>query len=177
MKIYTKTGDSGETGLFGGLRVAKDHARVEAYGTVDEANAAIGLFASLISEPQTVEFLNAVQGRLFDIGTLLANPRHVSVGIQSAHVAELEAAIDTMTAELPEIRTFILPGGTRLSATAHLCRCVVRRAERRVVALSREAHVHAVVLRYLNRLSDYFFVLARHYNAKASVEDIPWKPA
>ena len=183
MKIYTKTGDAGETGLFGGKRVPKDDARVRAYGEVDEANAAIGLAASL--EPTAFEtaVLQTIQRDLFTIGAELATPDPAKLGnalartgaaIGSAEVGALEDVIDTHEAKLQPLKNFILPGGTPKAAAFHVARTVCRRAERAVVALARAQPVNPAILHYLNRLSDLLFVLARAVNAQAGQADVTW---
>lgn len=182
MKIYTKTGDDGETGLFGGGRVPKDDARVRAYGEVDELNAAIGLAASI--DPQTFDaaLLETIQRDLFTIGAQLATPDPARLAKALAHsgpieneeIAALEAAIDRHEATLQPLKAFILPGGTHKAAAFHLARTVCRRAERGVVTLARDSDVSPMIGKYLNRLSDLLFVLARAANAAASRPDIPW---
>ena len=182
-KIYTKTGDAGETGLLGGGRVPKDHLRVEAYGQVDELNAMIGLALALEPQPYCRELLEQVQRELFHIGAELAmmGPtkaakalRRPPIGLQQ--VAVLEEAIDRHEAELPPLTQFILPGGVPKGAALHLARTVCRRAERAVVRLHREhgAGATSSVVPYLNRLSDLLFVLARVANRSAGVPDITW---
>ncbi len=174
MKIYTKTGDAGETGLYGAERVVKAHPRVEAYGTVDEANSAIGLARSLLPEghPDLHELLERIQNALFDLGadlaTRMGSPYEKNIArMDTQDVEELEEAIDRYMEESPPFRGFILPGGHPAAAALHLARTVVRRAERKVVALSREEPVNPEVVRYLNRLSDLLFVLARVVNREA----------
>lgn len=179
MKIYTKTGDAGLTGLLGGARVPKDSPRVAAYGDVDEANAAVGAAAALSDAP-LARLLGAVQKDLFAIGARLADPTHQVVArrakaaVTSAQVRKLEKAIDARERELPPLRSFVLPGGRPLAAQLHLARTVVRRAERQVVALSHDAAVEPGILVYLNRLSDLLFVLARHANHRAGVQEERW---
>ncbi len=187
MKIYTKAGDDGMTSLLGGTRVAKDAPRVEAYGTVDELNAALGLAASV---PVTAEarsilhLLHRLQHLLFDLGADLAAPgprEPDTVGrVTAAHVAEVEAAIDAADAKLPALRSFILPGGSELASRLHLARTVCRRAERRLVTLQEVEHTHDAVglipMIFLNRVGDLLFVLARAANAAAGVDDVAWKP-
>jgi len=183
VKIYTKTGDAGETGLFGGGRVRKDDPRVQAYGEVDEANAAIGFAASL--EPQTFEsqLLQTIQRDLFTIGAELATPDPAKLGktlarsgaaIGAADVGALEDVIDNHEAKLAPLKNFILPGGTPKAAAFHLARTVCRRAERTVVTLSRNEKITPAVIHYLNRLSDLLFVLARAVNAQAGRPDVTW---
>lgn len=179
MKIYTKTGDAGQTGLFGGSRVSKSHIRVEAYGTVDELNAFIGLLHDSLSDEPVRELLRQVQHRLFSIGaTLAADPAGPPLppDLKPEDIALLEEAIDTMTQALPPLRHFILPGGLPTVSLAHVCRTVCRRAERVVVALHEQATVPKEVLQYLNRLSDYFFVLARYLGHQAGADEIKWAP-
>ena len=181
MKIYTRTGDDGTTGLFGGARAGKDAPRIAAYGTVDELNAAIGLARALLAEPGLDVLLAHVQAELFVLGAELATaagtkpPAHAgSVGPQA--ILRLEQEIDTLETELAPLRSFILPGGAPGSAALHLSRTVCRRAEREVLALSRLEPVRGELLRYLNRLSDHLFVVARAANHRAGVADVPWQP-
>jgi cob(I)alamin adenosyltransferase len=181
MKIYTKTGDAGDTGLFGGPRVGKDDVRVEAYGAVDELNAAIGVARARDADGELDALLAAAQDHLFAIGAELATPpgakAHSAVPpIETAWASALEAAIDRFEAELPPLRQFVLPGGSPLAADLHLARAVCRRAERRVVALHRAAAVAPEVLAYLNRLSDFLFVAARLANHRAGAAEVPWHP-
>lgn len=168
MRIYTKTGDQGETGLFGGGRVKKDDPRVEAYGTVDELNSVLGVaIAGLPGGLEDIRGeLERVQRELFDVGAMLATPAGKSVrwNLEEAHVSRLEESIDRLEAGLPPLKTFILPSGAEAGAMLHLARTVARRAERRVVAIQDEAD--ALVIRYLNRLSDFLFVLARSVNQR-----------
>ncbi len=181
MKIYTKTGDAGETGLFGGARVSKSSARVEAYGDVDELNSVLGLVrAEGNLGGRFDELITSIQSRLFDVGAELANAKGKDLGIPLVaedDVVAMEHAIDHAEEELPPLRTFVLPGGSRLSANLHLARTVCRRAERRVVSLGEgeeAVEIRPEVLRYLNRLSDLLFVLARYANHRAGVADVPW---
>jgi cob(I)alamin adenosyltransferase len=187
MKIYTKTGDKGDTGLFGGERVAKDHARVEAYGDVDELNSVLGLAATRLAaggEEEMVRGIREIQADLFTLGANLATPAPEDGGRESAYipslrsgrVGELERWIDAAEMELEPLRSFILPGGTEAAALLHLGRTVCRRAERRTVSLAREAHVDGELVVYLNRLSDLLFTLARLANRRAGVEDVLWQP-
>ena len=180
MKIYTKTGDDGTTGLYGGSRVSKADLRVEVYGTVDEANAAIGFARAATLSPATDATLARVQSSLFDIGAVLATPPgedSKSAPPSDADVVALERAIDALEAGLTPLRTFVLPGGTDAAARLHLARTVCRRAERLVVRLAASEVVDPAVVRYLNRLSDLLFVQARAANAARGVADVPWKPA
>jgi cob(I)alamin adenosyltransferase len=181
MKIYTKTGDKGDTGLFGGGRVPKSHPRVDAYGDVDELNAVIGLARSIEMMPRIDEVLAPVQRDLFSLGALLATPDREKVKqylekarLDDARVAELEHAIDEGEAELEPLRAFILPGGTPKSAALHVARTVCRRAERKVISLGDDIDVPPIVIRYLNRLSDLLFVLARVANRRAGAAEVIW---
>jgi cob(I)alamin adenosyltransferase len=182
-KIYTRTGDAGETSLFGGGRVAKSDIRVEALGAVDEANAAVGLVRCELARGGVApvgmdEALAGVQHRLFDLGAEIATPRPASHGtnlVREDDVTELEAAIDRWEAELDPLRTFILPGGCAAAAQLHLARCVVRRAERRLVQLAAAESIRDEVLRYLNRLSDLLFVMTRAVNKANRVADVTWE--
>jgi len=182
VKIYTKTGDSGETGLFGGPRVRKSDARVEAYGDLDELNAAIGVARSLVEDPEIDAALARIQGELFCVGAELATPhgakaRSAIPPVDPAWTARLEGAIDAWDGELPALTRFVLPGGTRTAAALHLARTVCRRAERRAVSLAAEVEVEPAVLAYLNRLSDFLFVAARVANRRARKEEPLWDPA
>lgn len=181
MKIYTKTGDAGETGLYGADRVGKDHPRVEAYGTVDEANSAIGLARSLLPQEHLDlhDLLERIQNALFDLGadlaTRMGSPYEKNIArMDTEDVEHLEGLIDRYMEESPPFRGFILPGGHPAAAALHLARTVVRRAERKVVALSREEPVNPETLRYLNRLSDLLFVLARVVNAREGIREEEW---
>jgi len=186
MKIYTRTGDAGETGLFGGGRVPKDDLRVRAYGAVDEANACLGVARATLAVPAGSEAaaeldseLAALQSALFDLGADLATPlgakaRHAVKPIQAAEVEALEARIDALDGELPPLTRFILPGGSQAAAALHLARTVTRRAERETVALARASDINPEALRYLNRLSDLLFTLARAVNVRSGVPEVPW---
>lgn len=183
MKIYTKAGDAGETGLFGGARVRKDDARVEAYGAVDELNGALGAArAALPAGAELDALLAQLQSELFDLGAELATPPErldSKLGARvplatDERVAALEGEIDRMEETLPPLKTFILPGGTAAAAALHVARAVCRRAERRTVALARVDTVRPEALRYLNRLSDLLFVMARYANQQSGVSDVPW---
>jgi cob(I)alamin adenosyltransferase len=174
-KIYTRSGDEGETGLFGGGRVPKDHPRVEAYGTLDEVNSVLGLLAAHL-EGELAEIVRGVQRTLFDIGAELATPEAGRVPALGAEAtAALERYIDRWEGELDPLKTFILPGGTRLAAICHLARSITRRAERRVVTLARTEMINPEIIRYLNRLSDLIFVLARLLNRRAGTPDVLWE--
>jgi cob(I)alamin adenosyltransferase len=182
-KIYTRTGDDGETSLFGGGRVRKDHVRVAAYGTIDELGAVLGVARGLLAlvDPTPVEvdeFVVMLQHQLFNLGAELATPqpdKHGTNRIDDADVARLEQAMDRWQAELEPLREFILPGGCPAAAQLHLARCVCRRAERLMVSLAADEPLRGEVLRYVNRLSDTLFVLARHVNRLAGVPDITWR--
>jgi cob(I)alamin adenosyltransferase len=180
VKIYTRTGDGGETGLLGGRRVRKHARRVEAYGAVDELNAYLGFARAGLSDADLVSLLTAIQRDLFAIGTQVSDVRGPAAArtekavLAEARVADLEQAIDRVQAELAPLTQFILPGGCEAGARLHLARTVCRRAERRIVALAEEEEVSPVTLAYLNRLSDLLFVLARLANQRAGVAEIPW---
>lgn len=180
MKIYTKTGDGGDTGLFAGPRVRKDHPRIEAYGTVDELNSVLGLVRA-DEPPRDIDYvLSAIQHDLFTLGAELATPEpqeHDLDRIGAGHIERLERAIDDFDAELPPLREFILPGGERIAAGLHLARTVCRRAERCVVTLAEAPgeNVRREAIIYLNRLSDLLFVLARAANRLAGRQDTPWR--
>lgn len=176
-KIYTLTGDKGTTALVGGSRVSKDDVRVETYGTIDELNANIGLLAHNTKlEKAEHRLLIKIQNKLFNIGAYLANPRPDATlnGLTHEDVEQIEQKIDELTAELPPMAGFLLPGGSRLSAVCDVCRTVTRRAERRVVTLARNASVDPLVLQYLNRLSDFFFTFARYNNVTNQVAEVLW---
>ncbi len=187
MKIYTRTGDRGETALFGGQRVRKDNVRVDAYGDVDELNSVLGLAGLYVEQAGDAELarhLRDIQADLFTMGANLATPAPEDGGRPNAHVpvlnparvAEMERWIDAADAELEPLKNFVLPGGTESAAMLHLARTVCRRAERRVVTLSYEAHIGQDVIVYLNRLSDLLFTLARLANRRAGTPDVPWEP-
>lgn len=176
MKIYTKSGDKGETSLSYGIRVPKDDPRVEAYGTVDEANSFIGLAVSYLPEKGRFleEPLHLIQTKLFHIGAELSTPegKEVPWPIRDEDVLFLEREIDRMEEGLPPLTQFILPGGHEAASVLHVARTVVRRAERKVASLAQTASIQPIVLRYLNRLSDYLFVAARFVNRLAGMEDL-----
>jgi cob(I)alamin adenosyltransferase len=176
VKIYTRTGDRGDTALFGGARVAKNDPRIEAYGTVDETNSVIGVArASWPSSPIDAQ-LHQAQIDLFEIGAHLASPGTSRFsGVDAARIEELEQAIDAMTAELAPLTSFILPGGSLAAAQLHVARTVCRRAERLVVALQDDSQPTQSTIAYLNRLSDYLFTAARFANLKLGVADVPWQ--
>lgn len=178
MKIYTKTGDKGETSLFGGMRVRKDSLRIEAYGTVDEFNSFIGFARSLNPPKQLDELLEGIQNDLLTLGADLASPIDAEGSIpriQASDISRLEAHIDTIDLKLEPLKSFILPSGTQLAAALHVARTVCRRAERRIVQLSQKENVgdHAVI--FLNRLADLLFVLARFANHLAGQREHKWE--
>lgn len=182
MKIYTRTGDSGSTALFGGGRVPKDHLRVAAYGTVDELNSVLGWTLTQLSDDTTRQRLSALQHDLFALGADLATPppaegrkRPETPALPGGRIQEMEGWIDEADSELPVLETFILPGGEPGAAALHVARTVCRRAERSVVALAAESPVSDGVLPYLNRLSDLLFILARLENHRAGRDDLEWR--
>lgn len=181
LKIYTKTGDKGDTGLFGGGRVAKDHPRVSAYGDIDELNAVIGQARSIEMMPRIDEVLAPVQRDLFALGALLATPdlekmkeQLEKARISDKRIKQLEQAIDDGEEELEPLKAFILPGGTPKASALHVARTVCRRAERAVITLQRDSEVPQLVVIYLNRLSDLLFVLARVANKRAGAGEVTW---
>ncbi len=180
-KIYTKTGDKGRTSLIGGTKVSKAHLRIEAYGTVDELNSYVGLCKDLSADEPVKVILQEVQDRLFTIGAALAcdpekeTKMHIP-DLQEEDCVLLENEIDRMNEQLPAMKSFILPGGHATISQIHIARCVCRRAERCCVRLQAEATVEPIIIKYLNRLSDYLFVLARYTGHLLQVNDIPWKP-
>ena len=180
MKIYTRTGDDGTTGLLGSRRVRKDDARVEAYGTVDELNAVLGLARAADPEGWLEADLAPLQASLFDVGAELAAPDESLLQklprVADEDIARLEAMIDRLETDLPPLTNFVLPAGSPLAAHLHLARCVCRRAERRVVTLAAQEPIDGRILRYLNRLADTLFVMARWANARAGVRETEWKP-
>ena len=180
MKIYTKTGDQGETGLFGGKRVSKGDLRIETYGTVDELNAYVGLLRDQEVNAKRKEILVEIQDRLFTIGSILATePGNSKVKIPSliqSDVELLEKEIDTMESSLAPMKSFVLPGGHQSVSFGHVTRTVCRRAERLVIRLNEHEKVDPLVIQYLNRLSDYLFVLCRKMTDELKAEETPWKP-
>jgi cob(I)alamin adenosyltransferase len=181
MKIYTKTGDDGDTGLFGGERVVKSDPRVDAYGSVDETNACLGVARSIGLPAPLDGILERIQSQLFVLGAELATPiahrdRLRLPLLGALEVAELEGDIDRLEADLPRLQTFVLPAGSPGASSLHHARTVCRRAERGVVAIRELAHLRADVIIYLNRLSDLLFVMARHANHTANVPDVAWAP-
>lgn len=191
LKIYTKTGDKGSTSLIGGTKVPKSHLRIEAYGTVDELNSHIGLCRDLLTDDQSSGLLQEIQDRLFTIGAALAcdpekEPKMRIPDLKENDIALLETEMDRMDAVIPPMKSFILPGGHTTLSQLHIARCVCRRAERRCVQLELEsasgpeapaAHeTDGLVLKYLNRLSDYLFVLSRYTGHQLNVAEMPWRP-
>jgi cob(I)alamin adenosyltransferase len=182
VKIYTRTGDDGSTALFGGGRVPKAALRVEAYGTVDELNAMVGWAVTQVADETIRMRLELFQHDLFTLGSDLATPpaeapreRPETPGLPVGRIAEMEAWMDEATSELPELRAFILPGGSAGAAALHMARTVARRAERIVVALMSDEEVNGLVVRYLNRLSDVLFTFARLENHRAGIADVEWR--
>ena len=180
MKIYTKTGDSGQTSLVGGTRVSKTELRIEAYGTVDELNSYVGLLRDQAVNDNRKDILKEIQDRLFTIGSILASePEQTKKRIPDLHEGDielLEKEMDKMDENLEPMRFFILPGGHQSVSFGHLARTVCRRAERIVLRLSQETEVNDLVIKYLNRLSDYLFVLCRMMIKELNIEEISWKP-
>jgi len=178
MKIYTRTGDDGTTGLFGGGRVSKSDLRLCAYGAIDELNAVLGVARAAEVSARCDKILLTLQNQMFDLGAELATPdpaKHGAELLTDGAVGQLEAWIDSLEADLAPLKAFILPGGAPAAAALHLARCVCRRAEREIVALSETAPVRPLVLKYVNRVSDLLFVLARTANVEAGVADVEWK--
>ena len=187
MKVYTKTGDTGTTALFGGTRVPKDHARIDSYGTVDELNSYIGLIRDQEMNPHYKTILIEIQDRLFTVGAILATPpekevmkngvkRLQNLGIIESDIQLLENEIDTMEDALPQMTHFVLPGGHTTVSYCHLARCVCRRAERLAVHLDHNEPVEPIAIKYLNRLSDYLFVLARKLSFDLKADEVKWIP-
>lgn len=177
--VYTKTGDCGTTGLVGGTRVPKTHIRLEAYGTVDELNANLGLLVTYLTEKHDVEFVLKVQYKLFAIGSHLATDQerrelHEASIIAPTDVEGVEQEIDAIDEILPSLRNFVLPGGSLASSVCHICRTVCRRAERRILTLSESCTIAPEVLAYVNRLSDYLFVLSRKINFNEGKDEVFW---
>jgi cob(I)alamin adenosyltransferase len=171
VKIYTRTGDRGETSLFGGARVPKNDPRIDAYGTIDELNSHLGVVLAMNADAQLLD----VQRDLFEIGAHLASPGTSRfAGVEASRIEALEHGIDAMEAELSPLKSFILPGGTAAAAQLHVARTVCRRAERLIVALHDDNPATQSSIAYLNRLSDYLFVAARYANHKRGIEDVPW---
>jgi cob(I)alamin adenosyltransferase len=187
MKVYTKTGDKGTTALFGGTRVPKDHIRIESYGTVDELNSYIGLIRDQEMNIHYKEILIEIQDRLFTVGAILATPpekeilkngelRLKNLGIVESDIELLEKEIDSMEESLPQMTHFVLPGGHQTVSYCHIARCVCRRAERLSVHLSHNEAVAEIAIKYLNRLSDYLFVLARKLSFDLNADEVKWIP-
>ena len=179
MKIYTKTGDKGVTSLVGGTRVPKTHIRLEAYGTVDELNSNLGFLSTYLLDEKDRNFLQQVQDKLFAVGSHLATDREktelkAASVISSEHVETMEREIDRLDNLLPPLSAFILPGGSRGAAVCHICRTVCRRAERRILALAEQVEISSELLAYVNRLSDYLFVLSRKMNQDDKKVEIFW---
>jgi cob(I)alamin adenosyltransferase len=181
-RVYTKTGDKGSTGLIGGTRVPKHHIRIDAYGTVDELNSYLGVLTDELADPEVNTWILEIQDRLFTVGSSLAtdpekSPRMKLPDLHDEDVTWLEQKIDEMDDVLPEMKSFILPGGHLAASHAHVARCVCRRAERICVSMQEDNEfVAEVVLRYLNRLSDFLFVLARYIVHRKGATEIPWRP-
>ncbi|MCB9034842.1 MAG: cob(I)yrinic acid a,c-diamide adenosyltransferase [Chitinophagales bacterium] len=179
MKIYTKTGDDGTTMLYGGERLLKSHIKIESYGTVDELNSFIGSIMVEIDTTDILEQLQQIQSRLFDVGTHLAavagKPNLILPEINEQHIEVLEQQIDEWNEQLPELKHFILPSGCKAAVQAHIARTICRRAERMVVRLNETEKVNEILIRYLNRLSDYLFVLARFLNWQQGIKENIWK--
>lgn len=177
MKIYTKTGDTGKTSLFGGARILKNHIRIEAYGTVDELNSHLGLLITYLDDNDICKFLLKIQHQLFNIGSCLAIDPSSDIKLPSVTEEEVEALenlIDAYNLELPELKNFILPGGNTANAQCHVCRTVCRRAERNTITLDESDSIEPIIIKFLNRLSDYFFVLSRYISLKNSSPEILW---
>ena len=175
MKIYTRTGDSGQTSLVGGKRVSKTHPRLEAYGTVDELSSHLGLLSSQLTDHHHRQTILTIQQTLFSLSAILATEpesKWQPEPLSPSHTEKLEAEIDHLQQQLPALHSFIIPGGSQAACQAHVCRTVCRRAERCILALTEEIEVSADVLRYVNRLSDYLFVLARHLNVSKGIDEL-----
>lgn len=187
MKIYTKTGDKGKTSLFSGSRVPKHDLRIESYGTIDELNSYIGVIKDHSPKDEDLGLLHDIQDRLFSIGSILATepeklkdkngkPRYKLPEITNKDIENLENSIDEMNKKLPEMTHFLLPGGHPVVSFCHVARCVCRRAERRITALNDDEAVDEKVLKYINRLSDFLFVLSRNWGKKTNAEEVKWIP-
>ncbi|MCA6436392.1 MAG: cob(I)yrinic acid a,c-diamide adenosyltransferase [Bacteroidota bacterium] len=179
-KIYTKTGDKGQTSLIGGTRLPKQHIRIEAYGTVDELNSYLGLIRDTVQDKKIIDLIIEIQDRLFTIGShLAADPEKNKMTLPIMHesdVVKLEEEIDAINAVVPEMKFFVLPGGHICVSHCHVARCICRRAERAVLRLAENETVDEIHYKYLNRLSDYIFMLSRYITHVNKVEEIPWKP-
>lgn len=181
-KVYTRTGDKGQTSLVGGVRIKKSDIRLEAYGTVDELSAQLGMLVAMMEEGEERQLLIRIQNNLFNVCTHLATDQSQTPLYPSAHLADgeielLEARVDSIMRELPERQGFVLPGGCQTACQAHICRTVCRRAERRIAALAETATVGPEMQQYVNRLSDYLFVLAKKINFNSGVNEIIWQNA
>lgn len=180
MKVYTKTGDKGTTMLLGGDRVAKHHIKIEAYGEIDALNSYVGLLIDTAPEKSQLALLEAVQNQLFTIGSYLSlvegNDKVKLPELKSEWISDLENAIDTMEESLPPLKNFVLPGGAVASSHAHIARCACRKAERRVSELADVERINSLILPYINRLSDYFFVLSRFWVQAVKAVERPWIP-
>lgn len=179
MKIYTKTGDKGETSLIGGLRVAKYHPRIEAYGTIDELNSHLGYLLACTLADTDKALIQSIQDRLFTVGSLLASApgsKMIVPDLKEADITVLEKRMDDLNEELPELKNFILPGGTKDAAMCHVARCVCRRAERLITHVGETETLDERIIPYINRLSDYLFVLSRKMVLDAHASEILWKP-
>jgi cob(I)alamin adenosyltransferase len=180
MKLYTKTGDTGQTGLIGGTRVPKNDIRIDAYGTIDELNSFIGLLSTYPNHDRDVRFLRTIQRNLFTIGSYLATDtskttlQQVSI-LKKDCIEQIEKEIDRLDAKLPTLSSFVLPGGSHRGALSHICRTIARRAERRILDIMGIYTVDNQIIVYINRLSDYFFVLSRYYTIEKGGEEIYWK--
>lgn len=179
MKIYTKGGDKGKTSLYGGTRISKSHFRIDSYGHVDELNSFLGLLINKIPSSDQEDLLNRIQQQLFVIGSHLAagNDHDFTLPVIEPHfITDLELAIDKMNEELETLKHFVLPGGSESISLAHVCRTVTRRAERGIVALNEHEAVEAIIIQYMNRLSDYFFILSRYIAKLEDVDEVKWIP-
>lgn len=180
MKLYTTTGDKGQTGLIGGTRVSKNDLRIDTYGTVDELNSFIGLLTCQPLEQQDILFLRSIQHQLFTIGSYLATDRtktelHSASILKEDAISNIETEIDRIVAELPELKYFILPGGSQSGALCHVCRTITRRTERKLFDMNEIYNIDTRILVFFNRLSDYFFALSRFYTLKNGGQEIYWK--
>lgn len=179
MKIYTKGGDTGKTSLYGGTRITKSHMRIDSYGHVDELNSFLGLFISKIPSSEQDELLKSVQQQLFVIGSHLAAGKDHDLKlptIEDSFIEDLEKAIDRINDKLEPLKHFVMPGGSEAVSLAHVCRTVTRRAERAIVALDQLESVEPVIIQYMNRLSDYFFILSRYLALIEDIEEVKWIP-
>ena len=179
-KVYTRTGDQGETSLVGGVRIKKSHIRLEAYGTVDELSAHLGMLVSMMKQDEERDFIIRIQNNLFNVCTHLATdqsqtPLYPSAHLADGEIASIEQRIDSLMKQLPERQGFVLPGGVPAACQAHICRTVCRRAERRIAALAEEAQIAPEMQQYVNRLSDYLFVLAKIINFNEGKSEIVWQ--